>query len=332
MTLGRVQKSQLEKKFSARRPEAEQVRVSAVTELSEGWETDVYRIAVHYLVAGTKRRENYVVRLYGGAFGDERAARESQVLKRSRQAGLPVPRVEFLVRSGAGLSVPFVVLEEVRGATLARALTEGSDREGWLEAMVRLLVSVHRVNPHRLMEGLSAPHGVIPPDLEAMNQAAEEYQLAGADSVLGWLERNAAPVDHTVCLLHSDFHPGNIMVRDSQLVALDWSFAEMGDHRLDLAWTALLLTDLLGVSYRAWLLDSYERLSGRSVSGIDYFEGLKLGARLMTVAAWLEGSLEIPVKKITPEAIRGDYRIHVVNVYKRWKQVTRAKIGLFEAI
>ena len=59
---------------------------------------------------------------------------------------------------------------------------------------------------------------------------------------------------------------------------------------------------------------------------------LKLGARLITIALWLDEDVEIPVPKITKDSIRNEYKVHVLNVYDRVKEITRLEIPLFEGL
>ena len=119
---------------------------------------------------------------------------------------------------------------------------------------------------------------------------------------------------------------------DGQLVVLDWSFADIGDFRLDLAWSALLVGVTAGERYRDVLIQRYQAVSGLDVENFSYFEVLKLGARLITIALWLEESVVIPVSKITKQAIRSEYRVHVLNVYNRVKEITLLPIPLFEGL
>ena len=51
---------------------------------------------------------------------------------------------------------------------------------------------------------------------------------------------------------------------------------------------------------------------------------------MLTIATWLDKSVTIPVPKITRDAIRGDYKIHVLNVYRRLKQILAYSLPTFE--
>ena len=63
---------------------------------------------------------------------------------------------------------------------------------------------------------------------------------------------------------------------------------------------------------------------------LEYFEAVKFSERMLTIATWLDESVVIPVKKITREAIRGEYKIHVLNVYARLKEVTGLELPTIE--
>ena len=150
---------------------------------------------------------------------------------------------------------------------------------------------------------------------------------------MNWLEERVEQGASTeYCLMHNDYHPQNLMLssKDHQLTILDWSFVEIGDFRLELAWSALLFGVMFGEQYRLPLMEFYEEIRGRPIQHFKYFEVLKLTQRMLTIATWLDKSVTIPVPKITRDAIRGDYKIHVLNVYRRLKQILAYSLPTFE--
>ncbi len=52
----------------------------------------------------------------------------------------------------------------------------------------------------------------------------------------------------------------------------------------------------------------------------------------MTIAVWLDENVQIPVRKITRAAIRNEYKVHVLNVYRRFSEITKLRIPLIESL
>ena len=318
------------------------VQVFDQGEITEGWETRIHSFTARYEVNGERINEELILRLFPGVNGSRQAAKEFDVMKRVAQRGVPTPRVDFAVTEKTPLGNPFIVMERVQGATLADALQRASGREAvrLVEAMVDPLVRLHQIPVDELFP--SGPEATtedeftfVLPELTEMRSAVERYRIEGFEPLLLWLDKTrdeAEPGD--ICALHNDYHPLNIMVRkdSGELSVFDWSFSGSGDFRLDLAWSALLLGLMAGQRYRKVFIKRYEDISGRRAENFSYFEVLKLGARLITIALWLDEDVEIPVPKITKDSIRNEYKVHVLNVYDRVKEITRLEIPLFEGL
>jgi len=178
----------------------------------------------------------------------------------------------------------------------------------------------------RLVRGARSRKVVVVP-------RARRYGLSEFDPLNAWLMAEAPAGLREPSVLHNDYHPPNLIVTDrAGLVILDWSFAGLGDHRLDLAWSALWTGEMAGDSTRTAFLAAYEAAAARPITDLGYYEALKLGARLLTISLWLRGAMEPAVHKITAEAIRGDYRPSVLTVYERFHQVTGIRLPVIERL
>jgi aminoglycoside phosphotransferase (APT) family kinase protein len=206
--------------------------------------------------------------------------------------------------------------------------------------MVAHFVKIHQLPVHNIFRErqfsdpiMDEPLALIESRLAAMKQLTARYNLQEFGPLISWLEERIGLGRNTeLCVLHGDFHPQNILLSQSsgELLVIDWSFADIGDYRLDLAWTALQMDVMVGPQYRGELVKSYEKLAGKAVENLEYFEAVKFSERMLTIATWLDESVVIPVKKITREAIRGEYKIHVLNVYARLKEVTGLELPTIE--
>lgn len=59
---------------------------------------------------------------------------------------------------------------------------------------------------------------------------------APPDKVLRWLHENVPSQDGSVCLLHGDYRPKNILWRENQIAGIiDWAFVDIGDPYYDLS-------------------------------------------------------------------------------------------------
>jgi aminoglycoside phosphotransferase (APT) family kinase protein len=113
-------------------------------------------------------------------------------------------------------------------------------------------------------------------------------------SVLDWLGARRAEVPcERLAVVHGDFHRNNILLRaDGAAFVIDWSNVRLGDYRSDLAWIRLLTRADTQPDTAAAELHCYERLAGKAVSRIDYFE-IMAGARLiLSVLAALQSGAD----------------------------------------
>lgn len=309
------------------------LRVDRLEPLGAGWETDLFVATVELAAQHGPAQRRLVLRLFHGADHPARARREFELMQRVRQLGVRVPEPLQLVDQDSPLGSSFIVMEHIPGSNLRQRLRGQSD-DRILEAldhMAGLLAAIHRLPARQVLPEASpeSPAALLP----GMRQTVERYALDEFEPILRWLEQRQAPGSaEAPVLLHNDYHPENLLRRDGELVVIDWSFAGVGDYRLDLAWTLLLVGTMLGERYRDPLLSRYAARRGAPVVEFEYFEALKLAARVLTLLTWLHGSVEIPVHRITPEAMRGDYKVHVLNPYRRLKQIAGIELPSLEAL
>lgn len=305
------------------------VRVRNVAEIEEGWERSIY--AFDLSDEGTES-EPLVARFYQGPNGGRRAAWEAAVLRAVARAGVPVPRVELASADGSQYGTAVVVMERIHGLPLAAALA-GSP--SLAVAMARALAALHRIPVESVFDDSLRPFTepeFIAPDVKTMTAAVDRYELVEFGPLIERLHASA-PADDRPCVLHNDYTPENIVVgEDGSLAILDWSFAGVGDYRLDVAWSALWTEARAGSGPRAEFLGAYEETVGHPLESIEYYEALRLGARLMTIVAWLDDAIEFPAIKVTKDVIYGDYKPTVAAVYERFRDVTGVRLTRIEQL
>ncbi len=323
-------------------PNRKNLKIINLEEITEGWETKIYSLSLNYEVKDKLFAEDFILRFFQGPYEANQARKEFNLMKRVSQFGIPVPRVDLLVTDDSPFGHPFIVMEKIQGETMTNVL-HGATEQKILELMnlmVLHFVKLHQIPWQKIFDDekqggpiQDEPVAFIKTKLVDMQQTISRYELHEFDPLLHWLEeRLELGIAPRLCVMHNDYHPLNLLVRSrgAELVIIDWSFAEVGDYRLDLAWSVLLVGLLVGAPYRDIMVKTYEDIAGCKVENFEYFEALKFTARMLTIATWLDESVVIPVKKITREAIRGEYRVHVLNVYDRLKDITGLRLPLID--
>lgn len=325
--------SLLEQLIAGAHPDRERVTVEHISEITGGWETTIYRFDVSYEADGAVHTAGLVARFYPGSSGPERATREAAVLRAVADTGTPVPGVVLQSSQPSPFGTAILITDFVPGRMLVEVLRA---QDAPVAEMADRLVELHRLPVSAVFNDRVAPFaepGFVSDRPEAIAGAADRYGLTEFRPLIEWLAAEAPAEQREPSVLHNDYHPQNLIVTDrGGLVILDWSFAGLGDHRLDLAWSALWTGEMAGDHARAAFLAAYEAEAGRPIIDLDYYEALKLGARLLTISLWLRGAVVPPVHKITAEVIRGDYRPTVLTVYGRFQQVTGIRLPVIESL
>lgn len=315
------------------------LEILELSELGEGWETDLYCLKLAGLQNGEPENLTLVLRLYKGGDPLEKAQKEFSMMTSVGRFGITTPRVDALVTDRSILDHPFIVMEYIPEGTLETKIkSEGASP--WMDPMMEVLARIHGTpwdefvpKPKMSIPVSDEPLVYVSGLLDEMDRVVEQYGLVDFESVVNWLrERESLGSATEPALIHNDYHPQNLLLKDRTLVVIDWSFAEIGDVRMDLAWSVLLFGVMTGGDYRTAMLDAYEQAAGSQVENFEYFEALKFTMRMVTIGMWLDEAVEIPVAGITKQAIRGDYKIHVINPYRRLKEITGLEIRTIEEL
>ena len=253
--------------------------------------------------------------------------REVRILSRLR--GVPAPKILAHTADPAVIGAPFYVMEYIEGCvltdTLPAALSLPSQRRRIGEELVDALVALHAVDVEAA--GLGAfgrPKGFLERLLargRRMWETVRTRELPAFDAVARWLYANL-PESRSASIVHGDYRLGNVMfARDApaRLIAIfDWEMAALGDPLVDVGWLAAFwvqpddpplkmfeLANVLrlgGFGTREALISRYEDATGRSTSGIRFYEVLAL----WRLAAMMEGNYRRAITgQIDNEYLRG---------------------------
>ncbi|UCH57307.1 MAG: phosphotransferase family protein [Candidatus Bathyarchaeota archaeon] len=319
-------------------PQWEGLVVRGVEELTMGWETELYSFTVKHDVEGSVVREDWVVRLYPGKHATEKAAKEFKVMARLHKAGYPVPRVFHCETGSEALGKPFIIMELIKGRMLDDDLEEAPEGSSQpLGTFINLFAELHALDVKQLF-----PREAYPLDtkeylkgfMASRRRVLEELGPRWLLPALKWLdERREDVVVHGTSLLHRDFHPMNIILReDGSPVVLDWGAASIGDFREDLAWTTLLAGTFRGPSLRELILESYEGATGREVMGIEFFEVIATIRRIRDIYVSLtKGAKEMGMREGAEDQMRS-VSDHVRGVYGVLVERTGIMLPEFEEL
>jgi aminoglycoside phosphotransferase (APT) family kinase protein len=264
------------------------VEISDFTAISDGWETEVYAFTLAQIGG---RPVSRILRMYPGADAVEKSTREYTAMSALRRAsGYPVPSVLRHESDARWLGKPFIVMQKIDGRPLGAVMIEDTQRQAeLLTRFVQLFVTLHRMDYCRFVDSCSETDSVamLPAMLTRWRETmADRLGQPWAADVLDWLDNHQADVlPSRVSPLHRDFHPNNVLITpDDQMYVIDWSGFGVGDYRIDLAWTLLLLSTQGYEHLRPIILGQYAQLSGHPVEHIEYFEVIAALRRLFDFA------------------------------------------------
>ncbi|MGD2200504.1 MAG: phosphotransferase [Candidatus Bathyarchaeota archaeon] len=311
----------LEEFYREKHPETGDISIPWVVEMTSGWETELYGFNLEYRENGVSRSRKMVARLHSGKSGGAKAKREYTVMKGLGAVGYPVPEVYDLESTGVYLGKPFLILEWISGRTMEKDFLN-TPREALgphINTFSRLFADLHQIDCELIFHGTlyQGTQGYLESLIRRNREEVEAQGLEWLDPVLDWLEEMRGDVsEETISVLHRDFHPGNIIMRDdSSHAVIDWGASQPGDYRDDLLWTVLLGSAFWGRTFGEMLLRGYERAAGKEVRDAGFWEVTGILRRILDLAVSLTaGSEEAGMRSGGLEQMRGVtdhyHRIH----------------------
>ena len=313
-------------------PSWERMRILGLTRISEGWENDVYSFTVEYKEAAQKNREDLILRIYPGDDALQKSAREFNAMKQLYEVGFPVPQVLLLELDDSFFGKPFVIMEKIDGRLMGTVVDEAGDekKQALLTLFCTMFVDLHALDWRPFASDPSLHEtreqsAIIRHRLSQWQEYAHALQMDGFDPLFDWLRERIFEVRfERPSVLHMDYHPWNILLRDDGAAfVIDWTSVEVFDFRLDLAWTLLLISTYGNPEVREPVLDEYERVAGRKVEQIEYFEAAACLRRLFSICASLSAGADKMGMRPGAEAMMKDVN-HIGNVYA----VLRGRTGV----
>jgi aminoglycoside phosphotransferase (APT) family kinase protein len=257
------------------------VRVRGISDSKSGVESDIYFFLIEHGLAQERQTEELVLRIYTRVDAYDKSQHEFIAMRRLREAGYPVPLVLAVERDNSPFKQPFMIMERIVGQEMWQLLNDSSQQrqKEVLTHLSRLLVQLHSLECKPFVNEQNqykrAGRSVfVDRWLESLRPVLVRFPIVGLEPVFEWLvsRREAVPCLKP-SLVHSDFHPGNVLVRDDgSAVVLDWTGLDISDARFDLAHTLLLLSCIANSEWRDIVLGAYEEFSDAPVEQLAYFD------------------------------------------------------------
>jgi aminoglycoside phosphotransferase (APT) family kinase protein len=228
----------------------------------------------------------------------EHVAHEFEVLRLVERAGIPAPRPILLDANGEFLGVPAMVISYLPG----RPLFPTTNIDRWTEGLARVLLTVHAVTPDRFdLSWL----GICLRDCmqERIHEWREEAQADPlAAEIHSVIEAELGRIDFsTPTLVHDDFWSGNTVANRGRIVGIiDWTSAEVGDPRTDVAECRIDMVLSHGIEIADAFREDYERLAGGALADFWYFDLYRGLHALLEYEHWLEGYHDMGLVHLKP--------------------------------
>lgn len=298
----------------------ENARIDNLTQINNGWASNVYAFTLRYEENGESVGQNLVLKTYADTpDGKDRALKERHALFNLRADRYPVPGVSAVEIDPVHLGTPFVVMEQVDGQLLWDAIQNADDykRAELIRLFVGLLVELHEKGIEKFAANAKiTEHTLVNREVYTLRSLATHYNRPEMMPVVEWLyeRRKDAPTDRPV-ITHRDYHPWNVLVTEQgRPFVIDWGW-QISDPRYDLAWTLTLMERSGYGDFRNEVLAQYEAMTGKPVDHLAYFEVLATTRWLMEVTNSL--LLGINLREGSQDEFRAlvaDYIRHAANL------------------
>jgi len=91
------------------------MQISSLTQITGGWENEVYSFTLEDEEAAGRKCEDLILRIYPGNDAPQKSAREFNAMKQLYEVGFPVPEVLLLELDNSPFGKPFVIMEKIDG-------------------------------------------------------------------------------------------------------------------------------------------------------------------------------------------------------------------------
>jgi aminoglycoside phosphotransferase (APT) family kinase protein len=305
-------------------PSRENTKISSLTKITDGWENEVYSFTIEYEEATERKCEDLILRIYPGNDAPQKSVREFNAMKKLHEVGFPAPEVFLLELDNSPFGKPFVIMEKINGRPMGAVIDESPDKKKkeLITLFCKMFVDLHTLDwrpfaPDTSLYATEDVYAIINRELSQWQEYVHNFQKNEFDPVFDWLNERILDIHwERLSLIHWDYHPWNILLRDDGAAyVIDWGNVTVSDFRLDLAWTLLLTSTYRNPEARKIILGEYERIAGYKIEQIEYFEAAACLRRLASVSLSLsDGASKLGMRPGAETMMRRNAG-HLKNVY-----------------
>jgi aminoglycoside phosphotransferase (APT) family kinase protein len=276
-------------------------------------------------------------------------AREHRIIHALGDSTVPVPPALGLCEDASVNDAPFYVMAFVEGHVLTDPgrtgqLYDEAERAALGGSVVEVLAALHQIDPDSVGLGdLGRKEAYLERQLKRWRGQWEKTrtrELAAMDELYEAL-RAQMPEQMGSGIVHGDYRLGNMLAGSDARVAavLDWELCTLGDPMADIgyllnSWAepgdagrggagdTLSPTAVGGFPSRSELMARYGELTGRDISGVDYYRAFQY----WRLAAIVEGVLARYLKGVMGKAANTEvFRQQVDNLAELALELVRAR-------
>ena len=227
--------------------------------------------------------------------------REHRIISALEKSQVPVPKTYGLCSEEEVNGCSFYIMDFVDGlvphnAQLMSQL-KAEHRKSFGAHVIEVLGLLHKTNPDDVGLGeLGRKEGYIQRQLKrwaSQWEATKTHEIPDMDRALELLHKKL-PGQIGASIVHGDYRPGNMIIRDGKISALlDWELCTLGDPLADVGYLLnnwgepedaprdVSPTTIGGFPSREYLINRYVSLTGRDLDQINYYRAFshwRLGA------------------------------------------------------
>jgi aminoglycoside phosphotransferase (APT) family kinase protein len=228
----------------------------------------------------------------------EHVGHEYQILQLVEEAGIPAPRPLLLDNNGRLFGMPAIVLTYLPG----KAVYVPRNLASWAKELATGLLRVHAVTPEHvdlswltvnLGDGMRREIAKRREYAQQNGALAREVHAVLSEEI----DRIAWPEP---ALVHDDYWPGNTVWRSGRLTGIiDWTSAEVGDPRADVAQCRIDLALILRLDAAEAFREAYQANAPARLPDVWYFDLFRGLRALLSYQHWLEGYHDAGLTHVT---------------------------------
>jgi len=306
-------------------PSKENIQVYSLTQITDGWENEVYSFTIGYEEATERKCEDLILRIYPGNDALQKSAKEFNAMRKLYEIGFPVPEVFLLELDSFPFGKPFVIMEKIDGRLIGDVFDDSPEekKQELITLFCKIFVNLHTLDWRPFVQDTSIfetgdAYTFINRWLAQAQKYMEDFQANEFAPALNWLKERSLYVPYErLSVTHGDYHPYNVLLRsDGAAFVIDWGNVEVADFRSDLAWTLLLTSTYGNPEAREIIISEYERIAGYQIERIEYFEVMAILRRLFSISVSLSDGASKLGMRSGAETMMKQNVDHLKNVYE----------------